>query len=321
MSWLIVGTVPHEGFPLLEAPCKLENGVLDLSGHSVAVSRGTPALIAAATIVSQILGIEPPRALLAGDTGKGFGSEKIYRHLVDGMASLNHSLLVFHYLQPDLDWHNRILLGLQEIRQRPTLVADAGYMYAAKMSGFASAYDLFTPDIGELAFLADECAPHPFYTRGFFLQDDDRSQEHIQRAYEHENAARYLLVKGKCDLVASVEGILYRICKPCVETMEPIGGTGDTLTGVVAGLIQSGRAIPEAAALAAKSNRLLGFFSKPTPAFSISDLLPSLPEALDFVLSHLHSAGSDFSDDSLDKALQEDLRNRRFSVTGKREAD
>jgi len=35
------------------------------------------------------------------------------------------------------------------------------------MSGNAQSFDLFTPDAGELAFLADEEAPHPFYTRGF----------------------------------------------------------------------------------------------------------------------------------------------------------
>ena len=47
---------------------------------------------------------------------------------------------------------------------KPTLVADAGFMYVAKMSGYADAYDLFTPEAGELAILADEKAPHPFYT-------------------------------------------------------------------------------------------------------------------------------------------------------------
>ena len=53
----------------------------------------------------------------------------------------------------------------------------------AKMSGFASAYDLFTPDVGEMAFLADEAAPHPSYTRGFLLQEEERVPELIQRAY------------------------------------------------------------------------------------------------------------------------------------------
>ncbi|MFO7970579.1 MAG: sugar kinase, partial [Desulfobacterales bacterium] len=56
---------------------------------------------------------------------------------------------------------------------RPTLIADAGFMYAAKMSGLSEAYELFTPDAGELAFLADEEAPHPFYTRGFILHEEN----------------------------------------------------------------------------------------------------------------------------------------------------
>lgn len=79
------------------------------------------------------------------------------------------------------------------------LVADAGFMYVAKMSGYADAYDLFTPDAGELAFLADEKAPHPFYTRGFLLASEDDVPELAARAYRHGNAARFLLVKGKTD--------------------------------------------------------------------------------------------------------------------------
>jgi NAD(P)H-hydrate repair Nnr-like enzyme with NAD(P)H-hydrate dehydratase domain len=66
--------------------------------------------------------------------------------------------------------------------------------------------------------------------------------------------------------------------------MEPVGGTGDTLTGIVAALIQSKRPIAFAATLAAKANRLMGLLSKPTPAFSVSDLLPSIPEAMKAVL-------------------------------------
>jgi ADP-dependent NAD(P)H-hydrate dehydratase / NAD(P)H-hydrate epimerase len=60
--------------------------------------------------------------------------------------------LVFHYLQPDVNWHNRVLFAVEEMDRRPVLIADAGFMYAAKMSGQSSQYDLFTPDIGELAF-------------------------------------------------------------------------------------------------------------------------------------------------------------------------
>jgi NAD(P)H-hydrate repair Nnr-like enzyme with NAD(P)H-hydrate dehydratase domain len=157
-------------------------------------------------------------------------------------------------------------------------------MYVAKMSGLAPCYDLFTPDAGEMAFLADEAAPHPFYTRGFILQEEERIPELIQRAYRHENAARHLLVKGHCDLVATERGVLETICGPCVEAMEPIGGTGDTLTGLAAALVAAGHSMAQACSIAAKANRMMGFIANPTPASSVADLLPSLSKAIRKVL-------------------------------------
>lgn len=285
MSWLIVGTVPREDFPLYEGSCRLENDHLHFEGRAVAIARGTPALLAAACIAAQALGSELPRVLLAGDIGRGTGSTLIYRHLSERLHLISPELLVYHYLQPDVDWHNRVHLSTEGLECKPLLVADAGYMYVAKMSGFASCYDLFTPDAGELAFLADETAPHPFYTRGFILQEEDRVPELIQRAYEHENASRYLLVKGSCDVIASRDGILERVGEPCVESMEAIGGTGDSLTGIVAALIAAKYPIPQACSLAARINRIMGLLAKPTPASSIEELLDSLPQAMKAVLS------------------------------------
>jgi ADP-dependent NAD(P)H-hydrate dehydratase / NAD(P)H-hydrate epimerase len=281
MSWLIVGTVPYQDFPLVDAECSMRGGRLVVGNESTSVSRGSAALLATACIAAEVLGIEAPRALLAGDIGHGTGSRKVYERLVHTMPDRNETMLVFHYLQPDVDWHNRILIRIEERPNPPTLIADAGYMYVAKMSGFASSYDLFTPDAGELAFLADESAPHPFYTRGFLLQDEEAAPHLIRRAYDHENAARFLLVKGRCDLVAGADGIIERICEPSVQAMEPIGGTGDSLTGLVSTLVAGGLSVPDAAVLAARINRTLGLLAKPTPASSIGDLLPSLASALE----------------------------------------
>ena len=290
MSWLIVGTIPRDDFPLSEGRCRFEEGCLRLDHQPIPVSRGTPALLAAAGIAAQVLGIEPPLALLAGDTGRGQGSIRIYQHLCQKLAAISPEVIVFHYLQPDVDWHNRVFMHLEELAPRPILVADAGFMYVAKMSGFAACYDLFTPDAGELAFLADERAPHPFYTRGFILQEEERAPELIQRAYQHENASRYLLVKGRCDLVASSEGILDRICEPSVATMEPIGGTGDTLTALVGTFIAGRYPIPQACSLAAKVNRVMGALARPTPASPIGELLASLPQAMETVLQETGGA-------------------------------
>jgi len=105
-----------------------------------------------------------------------------------------------------IEWHKRLHVVIGRLNSRPCLIADAGFMYAAKMSGEAALYDLFTPDVGELAFLADEEAPHPFYTRGFILHEENRVPDLITRAYKHHNAARYLLVKGEKDYLADESG-------------------------------------------------------------------------------------------------------------------
>lgn len=286
MSWLILGTAPYEDFPLVESDCRVEKSRLELRGQSLNIARGTPALIAAACISAHVLGIPPPRTLIVGDIGDGKGSRKLYSRLLDQIGDDIDNILVFHYLQPDVNWSSQISLKFQGLSRKPTLIADAGYMYVAKMSGMAYIYDLFTPDIGEMAFLADENAPHPFYTRGFLLQDEDSARDLIKRAYENDNAARYLLVKGKKDLVACGEGIIDEISEPCVESMEPIGGTGDSLTGIVGSLIASGIPIDRACSIAARTNRYLGLLANPTPAYSISDLLAFLPKALEMALGN-----------------------------------
>ena len=284
MSWLIIGTVPYESFPLVLSQCRLAGNQLHLNNETVSVSRGTPALLAAACLGAEVLGLQPPTAMLVGDTGRGEGSVRLYRHLVETFSERSEKVLVFHYLQPDVDWHNRILLKLDDLSNRPILVADAGYMYVAKMSGFSLSYDLFTPDVGEMAFLADESAPHPFYTRGFLLRNEDDIPELVKRAYENENSSLHLLVKGRNDYVASSAGILHTISEPCVPAMEPIGGKGDTLTGIVAALIAAGKSVPDAALVGARVNRLMGLLANPTPAFSVAQLLPALPKALETVL-------------------------------------
>jgi ADP-dependent NAD(P)H-hydrate dehydratase / NAD(P)H-hydrate epimerase len=291
MSWMIVGTVPMENFPLSEGCCSLEQGGLSLDGSKIKVARGTPALLGAACAAAEVLGISGPRAILAGDIGRGQGSRMAYERMLQKAADSEIRLVTFHYLQPDVVYHNKILWALEERHDKPLLIADAGYMYVAKMSGFAGSYDLFTPDVGEMAFLADGRAPHPFYTRGFLLQEEERVPELITIAYAEENAARHLLVKGRTDYIVAHGRILATISEPSVEAMEPIGGTGDTLTGLVTALLASGLSPVEACCLAARANRLLGFLARPTPAFSVADLLPFLPSALEQALTEFSRDG------------------------------
>lgn len=276
----IVGTIPIEDFPLVSGEVRLEKSTLFLEGRSLPVNRGTPALLAATVTAGKALGNPPPIAYLVGDIGRGKGSRRLYEYLTKHLSKEAFRVVTFHYLLPDVDWHNRVLFAVEEMKPKPVLIADAGFMYAAKMSGQAAAYDLFTPDAGEIAFLADEEAPHPFYTRGFILHEDNRVQELISRAYEHDNAARCLLVKGKTDYIANREGILAAVDEPLVEALEPVGGTGDTVTGIVSALVTSGLPVEEAAVLAAKINRLAGLHANPTPATQVIELIENIPRAM-----------------------------------------
>ena len=284
MSWLIVGTVPRADFGLIWGGYAVRGRTVEMSGACVNVARGTPALMATAFVAAQALGIEPPEAMIVGDTGSGEGSRALYGYLVENLDRVRHDGLTFHYLMPDVVWHNKILWGLEERAEPPLLVADAGFMYAAKMSGYAAHYDLFTPDAGEMAFLADETAPHPFYTRGFLLQEEAMIPELIDAAYAGANAARHLLVKGQTDYVVSAGRIVSRLSQPDTPAMEPIGGTGDTLTGLVTALLAAGMNMPDACRKAALANRYLGLLADPTPAFGVADLLPFMPEALGLAL-------------------------------------
>ncbi len=281
MSLLIVGTVPSDGVPVVEGRCIHRDGQIRIGHHEFPVNRGTPALIAFACEMAGLLGADPPQALLAGDIGKGDGSEKVYRRLCETVLNREQEFIVFHYLMPDVHWLGQIMLRIQELSTRPVMVADAGFMYVAKMGGMAQEFDVFTPDVGEMAFLADDSAPHPFYTRGFLLNESLSVPELISMAYEKENAAKYLIVKGKTDYVASREGILAKICEPSIENMEPIGGTGDSLTGVVSALIAAGEDIQNAAVTACKINRIMGLLAQPTPAWGIKDFLPFLSNAIE----------------------------------------
>lgn len=277
----IVGTVPVEAFPLVWGEVQLGKEALILQGRAIPVNRGTPALLAAMIAAGKVLGNPPPFAYLVGDIGTGKGSRRLYDHLTKHLVKEAFEAVTFHYLQPDVDWHNRVLFALEEMRLKPVLIADAGFMYAAKMSGQAGSYDLFTPDAGELAFLADEEAPHPFYTRGFILHEENLVPELITRAYEHDNAARCLLVKGKQDHIASREGILATVDEPVVEALEPVGGTGDTVTGIVSAFIASGMSAVDSAVLAAKVNRLAGLHANPTPATQVLDIIRQIPRAME----------------------------------------
>ncbi len=106
----------------------------------------------------------------------------------------------------------------------------------------------------------------------------------IAQAYANNNAAQYLLVKGAQDYISNKEKVLATIDNPMVESMEAIGGTGDTLTGIVSALIATGMEIKDAAIIAAKANRLAGYYAVPTPATQVLEIIEQIPRALREIL-------------------------------------
>lgn len=275
----IIGTVPEDDFPVTFGRVTLKSDFLFIDNKRISIQRGTPALIASACKIFEVLKKDYPYVYLAGDTGRGIGSKKLYEYFVSDIKKRDFQTITFHYLMPDADWCNKILLAIEDFHKRPFLIADAGFMYAAKMSGNAHCFDLFTPDPGELAFLADEEAPHPFYTRGFLLQDESRVEELIRRAYEYKNAPKYLIVKGRTDYIVKEGQIVYTVSEPIVEALEPIGGTGDSITGIVSALIDSGYEIQKACLFASKINRIAGKIANPDPSTQISEIIKLIPEA------------------------------------------
>ena len=159
------------------------------------------------------------------------------------------------------------------------MIADAGAMYAAKGAGLAGEFDIFTPDPSEIAFLADPQATHPAYiSHHLFDCDPGKIPGQIADAFRNKSAAKLLLVKGKTDYVAVDGQIVATITEPNVPTLEPIGGTGDTITGLVSGLVFAGLEPKDAAIFACRTNRVAGMLAQPTPATKVKEIIDRFPQ-------------------------------------------
>lgn len=296
MAWLVCGTIPDAGLRVgwQTLECDPKQGILkstDPAFPALPVQRGTPTLCAACALASHVLGLAAPKALLAGDTGDGAGSAQLYAELAACLAEGREHFagITFHYLFPDLDGHNRVLASLEGLKdgERPLLVADAGFMYAAKMSGFAREYDLFTPDVGELSFLADEHAPHPLYTRGFLLDSGHDVPALVARAWANGTTARNLLIKAGTDTIVLEGRIAATVSEPDVPVLEAIGGTGDIVAGLVSAMLAAGMDMEHACLCAARAARLAGQLARPTPATQVREILACMEEAVTRTLAAL----------------------------------
>jgi len=279
---LIAGIVPLADFPLVRGKVETDEHSLLVNGHSIPYTQGTAAMVSAALAVTTYLKLEPPQVVLAGDLGSGEGSRLIYQHLIQHIADLSPEVLALHYWMPDLELMKGLNTAVGKCKQRPIMVADAASMYAAKAAGLAPDFDVFTPDASEIAFLADPKAIHPAYIdRHLFEADLSRAPELIDKAYCNKGAARLLLVKGAVDYIAVEGNILATVAEPDVPEIECIGGTGDTITGMVAAFAFAGLQLDQAAIISAKANRLAGQMAKANPATRVNEIIEQLPAVFD----------------------------------------
>jgi hypothetical protein len=282
---LIVGTVPIEDLPVIHGEVKSDGEFLTVDGHQIPCFQGTAAMISAAVTVTEYLKKSPPHALLAGDIGVGNGSRAIFKHITENADKLSASLLALHYCLPIVVLFRRAFDAIIKAGNKPYLLADAGAMYAAKTGGLAEQFDAFTPDLSELAYLADPKATHPAYVARYLADSDPAKVPGlIADAYKNHAAPKLLVVKGQTDYIVEDGKIVATISEPDVPMLEPIGGTGDTITGLLAALIYSDIKPVDAAIMAARINRLAGQMANVTPETRVKELIDCFKKAFPSVL-------------------------------------
>jgi NAD(P)H-hydrate repair Nnr-like enzyme with NAD(P)H-hydrate dehydratase domain len=276
---LIAGTVPLEGVPLIIGEVSRDGDDLIVDRYRIPCTQGTGVMLGAALTTTDYLKLEAPYALLAGDIGKGDGSREIYEYLIQHISELSPGVLALHYWLPDISLTRRLCEAVDGCQKRPLLIADAASMYSAKAAGMASSFDVFTPDSTEIAFLADPHATHPAYiNKHLFDTDITQTPRLAKEAYRNRGAAKLLLVKGAIDYVVNESGIVATIDEPDIPELEAIGGTGDTITGLVAAFVYSDLKPHEAAILAAQANRMAGRYAQVTPATKSREIIARFPD-------------------------------------------
>ncbi|NLE73434.1 MAG: sugar kinase [Actinobacteria bacterium] len=282
MSLLVMATYPVDGGQVLDGEAVLtEDGRLIIDGSPLPASQGTYALLAAACRTASFLGASMPHALVAGDVGRGGGTRAAYRQLAEVASRIDPTVVVFHYMQPIMALMRRALDELASTCPDALLVADAGGMYAAKAAGLAPRFELMTPDVGEIGFLADPKVSHPAYVAHHLLGGGDFDPAELaQEARKNGGSSRVLLIKGSVDHIVEEGKVKAVIDEPSVPALEAIGGTGDTITGLASAFMAAGYTTVDAAVYAARANREAGILMQATPAMSVADLVGKLPEVL-----------------------------------------
>jgi NAD(P)H-hydrate repair Nnr-like enzyme with NAD(P)H-hydrate dehydratase domain len=273
-----MGTVPYPT-GVYAGVAAAGDDCLSVGRRQFPIERGTAAMAGACAAVCRYYGLPPPVCILGGDVADGKGTALMFDEARATLAGYDPDVVTLHYLFPKVAYAAPFLESLGGLPRRPDLIADAGGMYLMKAAKKAALVDVFTPDRAELAFLADEFAPHPLYVSMGAATPHDDVAALVHAAYRHRNAARTLVIKGPVDYVYRGLAMVGMCRRPDLPAMEAIGGTGDTITGMVSALRYRKDVDAELTALTV--NRLVGQRIGCTPATQIREFIREIPAALD----------------------------------------
>jgi len=275
---VLVGTVPYKT-GLYIGKAKVERDALNIDGVTFPVERGTAAMAASCAQVCSFYSLDAPLCIFGGDIGDGKGTDLMFQEVNSNIDKYDPDFVTLHYMFPKLIYGEPFLRKIESLKKRPLLIADAGGMYLMKTIGKSYLFDVFTPDLGELYFLADEFAPHPLYVRSQLLSENISLESLVDAAYQHKNTAKTTVIKGAVDYIYTENVKKNELSRPNIAAMEAIGGTGDTITGMLSALRY--RIDKDADYKALVINRLIGELIKCNPATQISDFIKAIPNVLE----------------------------------------
>lgn len=278
---LVCGTIPQDDISIITGEARFDGEKLFIEDKEIPCTQGTAALVSAACVTAKHFRSAPPRVILAGDTGRGKNSHALYEYLEKNISPIQPDVLLMHYILPVMGLMKKVHAAACRLTKKPVMMSDASSMYAAKAAGLGSQFDVFTPDISEIAFLADPDAIHPAYiSHHLFNTDESQVPDLIAAACRQKSAAKLLIVKGSTDYIVEEGKIVCTVSEPDVPTLEAIGGTGDTISGMTGAMIDAGFPHAKAAVFAVRANREAGRTIQATPATKIRSIIEAIPLAL-----------------------------------------
>jgi NAD(P)H-hydrate repair Nnr-like enzyme with NAD(P)H-hydrate dehydratase domain len=275
---VLIGTVPYKT-GVYVGNARIENDSLKVGDVTFPIERGTAAMAASCAQVCYFYSLPMPLCIFGGDISDGKGTDLMFQEVNTNLDRYEPDIITLHYLFPKIAYGSPFISKINSLSKRPQLIADAGGMYLMKTIKQSYLCDVFTPDEGELLFLADEFAAHPLYVRSELLRKVTDIDSLVSAAYQHKNAAKTLVIKGAIDYIYKDGGKVKECRGPNVPAMEAIGGTGDTITGMLSGFRYQKDEDSDYKALAV--NRLIGKRINCSPATQINEFIKAIPAVLE----------------------------------------